>query len=1148
MSNVLLSRQFWPLFSSQVSATLLDNLYRNAFLLMVFYYMSSDAFSGNASVLRQHFTIMSAALLIFPFFIFSSIAGDLCDKYSKSTLIQVLKTVEFAITCLGCFAMYTQNITLMLTTVFLFGCRVTFLSPLKLSLLPEYLADSKLIQANAFLETGTFAGILLGEILANVLFLSTDYGMAILLTLIVTTSAAGLVSSFYLPAVDARQPDRSINFNFIQGNINIVRNTRYSRTIYLCILGISWFWLVSGIILNEIPVLIKDIVNAKPGVLTLSLVTFGTGIGAGSFLCHRLLRDRIEATYVPLAAFGISFLLYDLASVIHNLTTPATALGIISFLGYWLHWRILGDFFLIGLLGALYHVPLYTIMIHECEDNERSRVIACHNIVSTCFMIAGSLLNFALAYFFAGNSAYTLAFVSVMFAWLSLYISQIMPYGILKTLFRWVFRTVYRGRVIGLKNYLDTSKDRLVIIANHTSWLDALILASFLPDKLTFALNTHMLDHWLVRFFVKLNKVYMIDPTQPMSMRGLIDAVRDGEKVVIFPEGRLTVTGSLMKIYEAPAMIAHKTQAKILPIYIKGINHSLFTRLKNAPTWATWPQLELHIAPAESFTLDEGLDNRQKRKQASAFLWRIMSEISYASHKRDGDLFRSLLDAARSHGRNRVICDDVTRNPMSYQQLITRCFALRSLLSKELGQDKHAGVLLPTASPTAVCFFALQSLGKIPVMVNFTHGPAQMLSCCHTAAVTTIITSRKFIDLAKLDSAVATLEQAGMKILYLEDLAKRLSSFTKLSSLAFSYFPITSYKLLQPQRPNADDPCLILFTSGSEGHAKGVVLSHANLHANVSQVTSMLDLNHDDLIFNTMPLFHSFGLTGGLLLPILSGIKTFLYPNPLHYRVITELIYDTNATILFGSDYTLSLYANNANPYDFYSLRYVAAASEKLQENTFRLWTEKFGIRILEAYGMTEAAPAVCVNTPMHYRYGSVGRFLPKIDYKLEPIPGIDQGGRLYVSGPNIMLGYLKHENPGVIQPPEGGWHDTGDIVDIDSDGFAHIQGRVKRFAKVAGEMISLGAVEKAMMQAFPSHQHAIISLPCSKRGEALVLCTEHEALDKSAIQKAFQSLGISELWLPRNIFHLVLPRLTTGKTNYPALMQTYQEQQTSNS
>ena len=1102
--------------------------------------MTTDSLSGITPSLQHNFTIMSAALLIFPFFLFSSIAGDFCDKFSKSNLIKALKTIELVIVALGCYAFYAQHVTLMLGCIFMLGCRVTFLSPLKLSLLPEYLDDKKLIQANGYLETGTFAGILLGEILANVLFAHETYGMIILLGLVLTISLLGSIASYYLPHVEAKKPDISINFNFIRGNFDIIRNTRYSRTLYLCILGISWFWLVSGIVLNEIPMLIKHTVNAKPGVLTLSLVTFGIGVASGSILCQRLLKDRIEATYVPLAAFGISFLLYDLASVIHSLSTPSEPIGIFAFLSYWLHWRVVLDFFLIGGLGAMYHVPLYSIMIHESSDAERSRVIACHNIVSTSFMIIGSLLNGALAYCFSGNSAYTLAFVSVMFAWLSLYISQIMPYGILKTVLRWLFRTTYRTSVVGLENYNAAQNDRLIIIANHTSWLDALLLAAFLPDKLTFALNSNMLDHWLIRFFVKLNKVYMIDPTQPMSMRGLMDAVREGEKVVIFPEGRLTVTGSLMKIYEAPAMIANKTGAKILPIYIKGIHHSLFTRLKHVPTWSSWPRVALHIAKAQSFDIEPNLDNRQKRKQASSFLWRIMTEISYESNKSDNNLFQSLLHAARSHGSNRVICEDISRSPMTYQQMITRCFALRFLLKKNIKTDNYIGVLLPTASPTAVCFFALQCMKKIPVMINYTHGPSQMVSCCQTTAVTKVVTSRKFIQIAKLDGAVDALKLAGLEIIYLEDLASKLSMYHKLLSFIMSFIPITSYNLLQPTKPSPSDPCMVLFTSGSEGHAKGVVLSHDNMHANIAQITCMLDLNHDDLIFNTMPLFHSFGLTGGLLLPILSGVKTFMYPNPLHYRVITELIYDTNATILFGSDYTLSLYANNANPYDFYSLRYVGAASEKLQQNTFTLWTEKFGIRILEAYGMTEAAPAVCLNTPMHYRHGSVGKFLPKIDYKVEPIQGVSEGGRLFVSGPNIMLGYIKHDQPGVIQPPQDGWHDTGDIVSVDHDGFAHVLGRVKRFAKIAGEMISLGAVENAVIQAFPNSQHAIIAQPCAKRGEQLILCTEDPDLDKSILQKAFVDLGISELWLPRQIAHLTLPRLTTGKTNYVALAQQY--------
>ena len=295
------------------------------------------------------------------------------------------------------------------------------------------------------------------------------------------------------------------------------------------------------------------------------------------------------------------------------------------------------------------------------------------------------------------------------------------------------------------------------------------------------------------------------------------------------------------------------------------------------------------------------------------------------------------------------------------------------------------------------------------------------------------------------------------------------------------------------ERVRPDEPAVVLFTSGSEGMPKGVVLSHANVLANREQVMARFDFGSQDIILNALPLFHSFGLTAGTLLPILSGMRTFFYPSPLHYRIVPEMAYDVNATVMFGTNTFLAGYARFAHPYDFYSVRYAFAGAEKLKDETRRIWTDKFGVQIFEGYGATETSPVLAANTPVDTRVGTVGRLLPGIEYALDPVPGVE-GGRLSVRGPNVMLGYLKHDKPGVIQPPSTergpGWYDTGDIVSIDADGFVTIQGRAKRFAKIGGEMVSLTAVEELAARTWPESQHAVVSVPDAQKGEQLVLVT----------------------------------------------------------
>ena len=330
---------------------------------------------------------------------------------------------------------------------------------------------------------------------------------------------------------------------------------------------------------------------------------------------------------------------------------------------------------------------------------------------------------------------------------------------------------------------------------------------------------------------------------------------------------------------------------------------------------------------------------------------------------------------------------------------------------------------------------------------------------------------------------------------------------------------------------------MILFTSGSEGAPKAVVLSHRNILSNCAQTAARIDFNPTDKVLNALPIFHSFGLTGGLLLPLLNGVKVLLYPNPLHYGAIPAFAYDAGATLLFGSDTFLSGYARQAQSYDFYSLRYVFAGAEPVKAETRARFAEKFGLRILEGYGVTECAPVIAVNTPMHFKAGTVGRLLPGIEARLEAVPGIDRGGRLFVRGPNVMTGYYLAGAPGVLQAPAEGWHDTGDVVDLDEEGFVTILGRVKRFAKIGGEMVSLAAAEASAAALWPQAAHAVIARPDPRKGEQLVLFTTQADASARALSAFGREAGIAELMLPRDVRVLAaLPALAAGKTDYVAL------------
>jgi acyl-[acyl-carrier-protein]-phospholipid O-acyltransferase/long-chain-fatty-acid--[acyl-carrier-protein] ligase len=420
-------------------------------------------------------------------------------------------------------------------------------------------------------------------------------------------------------------------------------------------------------------------------------------------------------------------------------------------------------------------------------------------------------------------------------------------------------------------------------------------------------------------------------------------------------------------------------------------------------------------------------------------------------------------------------------------------------------------------------------------MLNFTAGAEGMVLACRAARVSVVVSSRTFVEKAKLGRTVERMAR-DVRFVWLEDVRAGIGLADKLRAKRDAMF---ARRRLPGAGAAAGSPAVVLFTSGSEGVPKGVVLSHRNILANCAQVGAAVDFNPTDRVFSALPMFHSLGLVSGTLLPVLAGVRTFLYPSPLHYRIVPALIYDTDATICFGTDTFLNGWAKYAHAYDFYAMRYIFAGAEKVRDETKRLFAEKFGVRVLEGYGVTETSPVLALNTAMQARPGSVGRMLPGIDYRLEPVPGVPAGGKLLVRGPNVMLGYLRADSPGMIEAPADGWFDTGDIVDIAGDGFVAITGRARRFAKIAGEMVSMSAAEALVASLWPGEQHAVVAVPDARRGEALLLLTTRAGAQAADILSHARTRGAAEIIVPRSILQVpAIPLLGSGKTDYPAVQR----------
>lgn len=496
-------------------------------------------------------------------------------------------------------------------------------------------------------------------------------------------------------------------------------------------------------------------------------------------------------------------------------------------------------------------------------------------------------------------------------------------------------------------------------------------------------------------------------------------------------------------------------------------------------------------------------------------------------------LFGALLQARKRYGPSREIIVDADDRVFTYNDLVRGSLALGSALKSRTEKKENIGILLPTGAGTLLSFFALHTIGRVPAMLNFSAGMHNIGAALKAAAITKIVTAHQFIKLADLGALEEQLKER-VDLIYLEDVRERISTKNKIIAALGPIFPA-----LLTVRTSYKDPGAILFTSGTEGNPKGVALNHKNLVANCEQVRSHVELLENDVLFNSLPTFHCFGLTGGALLPLFLGIKVALYPSPLHVKLIPERVKKTGATIMFGTDTFMSRYARAGKVGDFSKIRFAVCGAEQVRDETRAYVKEKYDLMILEGYGVTEAAPVVAVNQPEANRHGTVGHFLPGMEYRIDPLPGIAKGGRLFVRGPNVMMGYLTTDQPGVIQKLDDGWHDTGDVVEIDEDGYVAIRGRVKRFANISGEMISLAVVENCTKAVWPAHEHIALIKPDPKKGEQIVVLSDCPEANRTDILNWAQLHGVPELAVPRKVvISGEIPLLGSGKVDYQAAQE----------
>lgn len=1132
----------------------LSALADNALLALLLGQLTLGLFAGalDADGVAAWNAYLTAALLV-PYIVLAPLAGALGDRLARTRGLALGNLVKLS----GVAVLFlVPGSAGMLAGYALVGVGACLYSPAKYGILPEIVPPALLVRVNGAVEISTLAailgGMLAGAWAADTLPLTT--GLVLVASSLVLSLAAAL----------AMRPTPSRPGHRLRHGVAAfgreVRALAVEPRLSRILLGTALFWFAgAGVKMTLQPWGLSELGLASNTAVASLGLALTAGLAAGSGAAGRLFAtgDLRRARRLALLLVAGVASLFVPALFDSRLAVVAAAI-------------VLG---LVGFAGGLLLVPLNAALQAATSPDRLGRVVAAQNLVENLAMVGAGAAVWALAsagvgpsVSFLGLSLLALAPAAVLVVPESSALAShsrrspmdSLPsstfsraraligrasFRFVRGALRLVLRLCFGFRVVNERAL--QARGPALLVPNHVSWLDALFLAAVLDEDWRFVTSSVTAEsNRLFSFFMKGRRAFPIDPLSPYSARRMAEHLAAGGRLVLFAEGRISATGGLMKLYPGIGFLLHRVPVAVLTCRLRGAERLTWTR--HGGRTRLFPRVSLHVGEALRSPATDHLGSAAARTLLAGWLRDAMVAQAFDVEMHEGAVSvpAAILETARQ-APGAVLLEDVTRTRLTARSLVIRAFALSRVLRRELTGERRVGILLPNANAAAATLLATWNAGRVPALLNYTAGMAAMEACLEVAKLKTILTSRRFLENPAIDAAALTelCRARGVRLVCLEDLAPRVGVRDRLAAIG-------GWMAGRLDRtPDALEPAVVLFTSGSENVPKGVVLTHRNLLANIRQVLTVTDLTDADRVFNALPLFHSFGLTVGLLLPLVRGLYTFLYPSPLHYRVVPELVYDRDCTVLLATNTFLTGYARQAHAYDFRSVRLLFAGAERLQDTTRETWSRVFGVRILEGYGATECSPCLAVNAPLAARAGTVGRFLPGIAWQLEPVEGVSDGGRLWVKGPNVMAGYLNKGAQEAFRAGRG-WYDTGDLVSVDADGFVRILGRQKRFAKVSGEMVSLGSVETAIGEILTAagsrRSAAVMAIPDGVRGERLVVVTDDPGIRLDAVVAGLKSRGFSALAMPRRLrFVRTMPVLGTGKADYRALAELVSEDAT---
>jgi len=1129
-------RGFWSLIVTQFQVGFNDN----GLKFLVTYIVIGMNLPVNE---RDRLVPIVGALFAIPFILFSMTGGYLADRYSKRSVTIGTKIFELGVMLFFILSLALRNLPMQCAGVFLMSTEGALFGPSKYGLLPELLPEPKLSWGNGIIEFGTFLSSIAGVIAAGELAQRYRGREVIAGFLLIGCSVVGLLSSLGISRIPAANPGKKFRWNPLGDFFLQMKTITADRVLGWAVFGNTYLFFLAALLQLAVIIYGHDVLHIDETHITYLQAAIAVGIGLGSVAAGYLSGGKIEYGLIPLGAMGMTLfgaLLYFrapaefLAGWFERISHP-----VLSLAATWARLRVF-DLGLLGFFGGLFAVPLGALIQHRPRPEQKGGVIAAANLVSFIGIALASLAYYVFTNLFHQTAAGIFLDGAILTLVTTAFSIWLLPDSLLRFLLWAATRSIYRIRVEGRENIPEFGG--ALFVSNHLSFIDALLLIASTDRPIRFLMFKGIYDLPYVKPFAKMIHAIPISSAQRPrdlihSLREATNAIKNGEVVAIFAEGQITRTGQLLPFRRGMEHILKGVDAPIVPISLDGVWGSIFSFERGRFFWKLPRTIPYPVTVSFGAPLPPTASPAKVRRAVE----QLQSEAYRHRKGRLRTLHRSFIRTAHRHPFRFAMADKRRPHMVWGNVLLGAIFLARRLRATWAGQEK-VGLLLPPSVPGALVNFAATLSGKIPVNLNYTASAEVLTSSVEQCRIETVITTKLLLEKIPL--------KVPGKIVLLEEVAAGHSLAERIQALLLWFLPASRLEryLSQGQTRHLDDLATIVFSSGSTGDPKGVMLTHYNIASNIEQMGQTFLLGRKDALLGVLPFFHSFGFTVTLWLPPVLGVSVAYHPSPLDLGAIGELVRNYRVTFLTATPTFLEAYLRRCSPEDFGSLEFVLVGAEKLPERLAVRFEERFGIRPLEGYGTTECSPVVAVNTKdfrapgfhqVGAKRGSIGHPLPGVSVRIvdpetsEPLPP-GTAGLLMVRGPNVMQGYLdKPEATNEVL--REGWYVTGDIAVEDEDGFLTITDRLSRFSKIGGEMVPHVKVEEQLHElAGTSEQRFVVTaVPDGKKGERLVVL---HTLGEEELKRVVENLSRStlpNLWIPRpNQFFFVaeLPHLGTGK------------------